>query len=200
MAKQKYLKFEGRILMVGFGSVAQGLLPLLLRHIDVPANRISIITGDDGGRDEANAFGVQFEVNPLTRDNYRAVLDTRLARGDFLINLSVDVCSAALIEICCERGALYLDTCIEPWPGGHTDPSLSPSQRSNYGQREGALALRARFPKGPTAVLTHGANPGLISQWVKQGLVNLARDILEQTEIPTTQSEWAHLAMGLGIK
>ena len=27
---------------------AQGTLPLLLRHIDMPKERISIITGDDG--------------------------------------------------------------------------------------------------------------------------------------------------------
>jgi homospermidine synthase len=200
MASQKYLRFDGNILLLGFGSVAQGLLPLLLRHIDIPTSRISIITGDDRGRDEAEAIGVRFEINPLTRENFRAVLDARLSRGDFLVNLSVDVASAALIEFCSERDVLYLDTCIEPWPGGHTDPALSASQRSNYGQREVALALRRKFPQSTTAVLTHGANPGLISHWVKQGLVNLARDILGETEIPASQPEWARLAMRLGVK
>ena len=83
--------------------------------------------------------------------------------------------SVALIELCQEIGALYLDTCIEPWPGGYTDPSLTPSQRSNYALRESALAL-ARSPSGPTAVLTHGANPGLVSHFVKQALLDIARD------------------------
>ena len=32
------------------------------------------------------------------------------------------------------------------------------------------------YPGGPTAVLTHGANPGLVSHFVKQALVDLARD------------------------
>ena len=41
-------------------------------------------------------------------------------------------------------GALYLDTCIEPWPGGYTDTSLSPSHRSNYALRERAIAPRAK--------------------------------------------------------
>jgi homospermidine synthase len=63
-----------------------------------------------------------------------------LGKGDFLLNLSVEVSSIALIELCHSLGALYLDTCIEPWPGGYTDPSLTPSERSNYGLREGALA------------------------------------------------------------
>ena len=71
------------------------------------------------------------------------MLEPLLGRGDFLLNLSVDVSSVALIEFCQEKGALYLDTCIEPWPGGYTDPSLPPSARSNYALRESALALRA---------------------------------------------------------
>ena len=200
MTNETYLKFEGKIVIVGFGSVAQGLLPLLLRHIDMPKDRISIITGHEGGRAEAEALDVAYEVNPVTRENFRTVLGERLSRGDFLINLSVDVSSAALMEFCCEQGVLYMDSCIEPWPGGYTDPSLSPSQRSNYAHRETVLALRRRHPKGPTAIPTHGANPGLISHWVKQGLVDLARDILGRTEIPQSKSEWAQLAMELEVK
>jgi len=200
MVDQKYLTFDGRILLLGFGSIAQGLLPLLLRHIDVPASRISIVTGHERGRAEADAFGIKYELSPLTQDNFRAILGARLTRGDFLINLTVDVASSALLEFCCEQGVLYVDTCIEPWSGGYTDQSFSASQRSNYSLREDALALRRKFPRSSTAVLTHGANPGLISHWVKQGLVNLARDILGRTEIPQTRTEWAQLAMQLNVK
>lgn len=200
MANETVLKFEGKILLVGFGSVAQGVLPLLLRHIDMPRDRLAIITGHDRGRAEAEAIGVQYEVTPLTPENFRAVLGERLSRGDFLINLSVDVSSAALIEFCCEQGVLYMDSCIEPWPGGYTDPTLSPSQRSNYAHREAVLALRSKYPEGPTVIPTHGANPGLVSHWVKQGMVDLSRDILGRTSIPQSRSEWAQLAMELGIK
>ncbi len=49
-------------------------------------------------------------------------------------------------------------------------------------------------------VLTHGANPGLISHWVKQGMVNIARDIHGDVKIPGTREEWSRLAMKLGIK
>ena len=97
-----------------------------------------------------------------------------LDRGDFLLNLSVDVSSVALIELCQEIGALYLDTCIEPWPGGYTDPSLSMSQRTNYALRETARALRRPGQGDPTALVAHGANPGMVSHFVKQALVNLA--------------------------
>ena len=108
--------------------------------------------------------------------------------------------STALIELCQQTGALYLDTCIEPWPGGYTDPNLPPSARSNYALRESALALRRRFPRGPTAVLTHGANPGLVSHFVKRALVDLARDSGVDISIPSTRGDWARLAQRLGIK
>ncbi len=120
------------------------------------------------------AMGVSYRVSPLTQANFRDVLAPLLGAGDFLLNLSVDVSSVALIGFCREVGALYLDTCVEPWAGGYTDPSLSASQRSNYGLRESALALAAEQPAGPTALITHGANPGLVSHFVKQALLNLA--------------------------
>ena len=159
----KHVSFRGRLVMLGFGSIGQGVLPLILRHIDMPKDRITIVTAEARGREVAAEYGVRFVEQPATRDNFRDLLVPLLGRGDFLLNLSVDVSSVALIELCQEIGALYLDTCIEPWPGGYTDPSLTPSQRSNYALRESALAVARRYPNGPTAVLTHGANPGLVS-------------------------------------
>jgi homospermidine synthase len=196
-----HTRFGGRLVMIGFGSIGQGVLPLILRHIGgLAPSDITILTADDAGRDVAAQYGVRLLIEPLTRDNFRAVLDPLLGPGDFLLNLSVDVSSVALIGYAGERGALYLDTCIEPWPGGYTDPSLSPSQRSNYALRESALALRAQRPGGPTAVITHGANPGLVSHFVKQGLLNLAGDILPGVTEPQTRTDWAALAARLGVK
>jgi homospermidine synthase len=199
MEGRKHVKFGGRLVFVGFGSVGQGSLPLLLRHIDMPHDRICIVTGDERGRAEAAHYGIKFSVTPLTRENYRAVLEPLIGRGDFLLNLSVDVSSVALIELCYEKGAMYMDTCIEPWLGGYTDQSVSPSHRSNYGLREAVLALRSRNPDGPTVIPTHGANPGLISHWVKQAMVNIARDIDGDVNIPKSKQEWAELGMRLGV-
>src|SRR5271166_6269585 len=152
------------------------------------------------GRDVAAEYGIRFIETALTRTNYRAVLDLHLGAGDFLLNVSVDVSSVALIEFCQEKGALYLDTCIEPWPGGYTDPSLPPAARSNYALRESALALRRRYPGGPTAVLTHGANPGLVSHFVKQALIDLSRASGLGASVPSGRADWALLAERLGVK
>src|ERR1700736_1298527 len=161
MPDDKHTAFSGRFVIVGFGSIGQGVLPLLLRHIDMRPEEIVIVTAEPRGTEVAAAYGIRFVETALTWENYRGVLDPWLEPGDFLLNVSVDVSSVALIELCQQKGALYLDTCIEPWPGGYTDPSLPPAARSNYALRESALALRPRYPGGPTAVITHGANPGL---------------------------------------
>jgi len=195
----KHVSFSGRLLMLGCGSIGQGVLPLILRHIDMPADRIAILTADTRGSAIARAYGIAEEILPLTRDNFRDVLSARLSSGDFLLNLSVDVSSVALIKLCRELGVLYLDTCIEPWAGGYTDLSLSPSQRSNYALRETALAVMDD-PTAPTAVIAHGANPGLVSHFVKQALLNLARDTGAQTAMPTSRHAWGALAHTLGVK
>jgi homospermidine synthase len=195
-----HVQFPGRLVFVGFGSIGQGVLPLVLRHIGIKPERITIVTADESGKREAAEYGIKFVVNPLTRDNYRQVLEPLLGKGDFLLNLSVDVSSIALIKLAHEQGALYLDTCIEPWPGGYTDPSISPARRTNYALREEALALRQSHKNGPTAVITHGANPGMVSHFVKQALLNLAADMGVNAGNPSTREQWAALAHKLQVK
>src|ERR1700683_1374874 len=130
MPDPKHATLSGRLVIVGVGSIGQGVLPLLLRHLDIAPERITIVTAEPRGHEVAAQYGVGFVETALTRDNYRAALDPLVAAGDFLLNVSVEVASIALIELCQQKGALYLDTCIEPWPGGYTAPHLSPSGRS----------------------------------------------------------------------
>ncbi|MDO8664160.1 MAG: saccharopine dehydrogenase C-terminal domain-containing protein [Candidatus Liptonbacteria bacterium] len=199
---EKY-KFDGKILIIGLGSVGQGVLPLLSRHLDVSPERITVVTADTRGENVAREYGVRFIINPLTQENYEKIVLSHINRGDFLLNVSVNVSSAELIELCQRNGILYLDTCIEPWPGGYTDPSRSISERSNYALREEARAIRMltdiNGPR-PTAVLAHGANPGIISHILKEAILNVAADTGHKTTMPASQEEWARLAQALEIK
>ena len=192
--------FSGRVLIVGFGSVGRGVLPLLLRHIDIDSSRVSVITDDPDGIDVARAYGVGVEILGLTRLNLRAALTPRLTSGDLLLNLAVHVSSVALLELCRELGVLYLDTCIEPWAGGYLDARLPPADRTNYALRETALRLRQQGNPGPTAILTHGANPGLVSHFLKQALLDLAADAGLESDIPSHREAWALLAQQLGVR
>jgi homospermidine synthase len=200
MTHKVHVDFPGRILFIGFGSIGQGTLPLVLRHIGTTPDRITIVTADDAGAAVAAKFGVKVHKEALTRENFRRVLNPLVGRGDFVLNVSVDVSSIALIKFCWEKGAMYLDTCIEPWPGGYTDPTVPAARRTNYALREEALALRTGNARQPTAVLTHGANPGLVSHFVKQALINLAGDLSIDAGNPKSRAEWGDLARRIGVK
>ena len=192
--------FSGKLVMLGFGSIGQAILPLLQRELDIKAERTRIVKATEDATGIAAKFGVDVLATALNEGNHEAVLEPLLGEGDFLLNLSVDVSSLALIRCCRRRGAFYLDTCNEPWPGRYDNPALSPSQRSNYSLREEALAYRLDQRSGPTAVLTQGANPGLVSALTKRALLDIAADTGVQVETPTCYEEWAALARRLEIK
>jgi len=191
--------FGGRLVMLGFGCVGHGALPLLLRHLGLRPGQITIVDPRASGFEAARAAGLACVAQAVTPRNLHEVLAPRLAAGDLLLNLSVDVSSLALLQWCRDAGALYLDTCIEPWAGGYLDPALSTSERSNHALREAVLALRRPGP-APTAVITHGANPGLASHFVKRALLNLAADAGLRETAPTSREAWARLAQDLGVR
>ena len=64
-------EFNGPIVIIGFGSIGKGALPLILRHIASPRKKIVVIDPDDSARRLAELEGVRFIKNALTPDNYR---------------------------------------------------------------------------------------------------------------------------------
>eukprot|EP00602_Paraphysomonas_sp_CaronLab_P001670 CAMPEP_0185033476 /NCGR_PEP_ID=MMETSP1103-20130426/22452_1 /TAXON_ID=36769 /ORGANISM="Paraphysomonas bandaiensis, Strain Caron Lab Isolate" /LENGTH=499 /DNA_ID=CAMNT_0027569757 /DNA_START=102 /DNA_END=1598 /DNA_ORIENTATION=- len=202
------ITYDGKLLLIGVGSIGLGVLPLLLRHINFTQDKaISIITGEDRthvAEEVHKLYGVPFLVQKLTPDNYECILERyQLVKGDFIVNLSVDVSSVDVIKWCQKRGVLYIDTVVEPWPGTYDNPELSMAQRTNYALREEALAyLRTRPKDSSTAIITHGANPGMVSHFVKQALLNIAAEHFGEgsTPIPTSREEWGRLAMSLGVQ
>ena len=93
-----HCRFAGRLVIVGFGSIGAGTLPLLLRHVGISPKQITIVTSDTRSAAIAAEYGVEHVVAPVTRANYRTVVGDRIGPGDFLLNLSVDVSSLALVD------------------------------------------------------------------------------------------------------
>jgi homospermidine synthase len=196
-------KITGPIVLIGFGSIGRGILPLLERHFEFDRSRFTVIDPSDAHRHLLDVRGIDYVQAALTEANYRDILTPLLTKGEgqgFIVNLSVEVCSLDIIKLARELKVLYVDTVIEPWPGFYFDPKLGNEARTNYALRETVLAERRRNPGGSTAVSCCGANPGMVSWFVKQALVNLARDTGVLASEPKTKAEWGALAQKLGVK
>src|SRR5688572_6425871 len=112
--------WNGPIVMIGFGSIGRGTLPLILRHIKCDRKNFTIVDPDDANRHLADEEGIAFVKQAVTRQNYKSLLTPFLTAGPgpaFIVNLSVDVSSVDVQKLAQSVGALYIDTVIEPWPG-----------------------------------------------------------------------------------
>jgi homospermidine synthase len=193
----------GPIVMIGFGSIGKGTLPLIERHFSYDPKRFVVVDPSDADEALLDRHGVRFIHAGVTAENYRELLTPLLTEGGgqgFCVNLSVDTSSVDLMRFCRGLGALYIDTVVEPWLGFYWDNTRGPEARTNYALRETLLAEKRANPGGTTAVSCCGANPGMVSWFVKQALVNLATDLgLTYTE-PTTREGWAALMSQAGVK
>ncbi|NTS32152.1 homospermidine synthase [Phyllobacterium sp. BT25] len=198
-------EITGPIVMIGFGSIGRGTLPLIERHFKYDKSRLVVIDPSDANKKLLDERGIRFIQQAITKDNYKTVLKPLLTEGGgqgFCINLSVDTSSVDIMHLCRKNNALYIDTVIEPWIGFYYDNDMDNADRTNYALRQTLLAERRKHPGGPTAVSCCGANPGMVSWFVKQGLLELARDLGIDHSEPARDDRkgWAKLMSKVGVK
>lgn len=189
------------VVLIGYGTIASALMPNLLSEFEGEIKCLKVI--DPYGVKKLSAdfdCPVVWVTTSVTKENLDYLL-SELDSDSFLINLSVDVSSVDLVSFCQKKGARYIDTCIEPWAGHYVNADAEPADRTNYALREAMLALKAECQNGPTAIVAHGANPGLVSHFAKQALLNIRDDIYGISQpIPQTRQQWAKLSADLGVK
>lgn len=195
-----HARIDGPLVMIGFGSIGRGTLPLIERHIAFDRSQFTVIDPSDAFAHILQDHGIRHLQVALTPDNLQAVMEDLFPEGrGFIVNLSVDVGSIDLMLLCQKLGIQYIDTVIEPWPGFYFGSPLPNAERTNYPLREKVRALGKGFVGGPTAVSCCGANPGMVSWLLKEALLRLAADT-GVAAAPVTQADWAALAMQLGVK
>ncbi|MCP1200379.1 homospermidine synthase [Notoacmeibacter sp. MSK16QG-6] len=202
-----HAKITGPIVMIGFGSIGRGTLPLIERHFDYDKNRLKVIDpkAADADKKLLKERGIPLIDEAVTKDNYRELLTPLLTEGEgqgFCVNLSVDTSSLDIMKLCRELGVLYIDTVVEPWLGYYFDDSLGNAARTNYALRETVRSEKRANPGGTTAVSCCGANPGMVSWFVKQALVNVAADLGLDFDEPSAgdREGWAKLMRDAGVK
>lgn len=196
-----HAKFDGPVVMIGFGSIGRGTLPLILRHIAIDRAQMTVIEPSAEYSHILAEHGIAHMQLALVPENLDATLSGLFPHGrGMVVNLSVDVDSIEIMHICQRLGVQYIDTVIEPWPGFYFDSPLPNAERTNYPLREKVRAIGAQYRGGPTAVSCCGANPGMVSWLLKEAMLHLAADMGTPTDAPKTREGWAALMQNLGIK
>jgi homospermidine synthase len=168
----------GRVVVLGCGSVAQCVLPMMLDHFSWGPTTVTVIESRSNRDRVASSLarGVRYEQFEITRDNLTPTLARHLGDGDLLIDLAWNIDLSELLEWCRDHNVRYLNTSVEVWDPYDDPASVRPQERTLYWRH---MALRRQLARwgandGPSAVVEHGANPGLVSHFIKQALVDIA--------------------------
>jgi homospermidine synthase len=181
--------FSGKILVLGYGSVAQCTLPLLLRHLDVSPDRITVCDFIDCRKrlEPYLAQGVRFLQERITPERYREQLAAQVGPGDLVVDLAWNIETIALLDWCHAHDVRYVNTSVEVWDPYEEQDRKTPPERTLYARQMELRRLIGGWGNcsGPTAILDHGANPGLVSHFTKQALLDIgARLVAEKPEDP----------------
>jgi homospermidine synthase len=207
------VEFGKRILFIGYGAVAQCTLPILMKHMKVAPKNVTVMDFEDRRKVLApwTKKGVAFVQKKVTRSNMASVLKKHVGPGDVIIDLAWNIDACEILQWCHDHGVLYVNTSVEVWDPYEGAENKHPTERTLYWRHMNLRRMMAGWQeKGATAVIEHGANPGLISHFTKQGLLDIGkkmqkdgkakgRDAEEIQQLMKDQS-WNKLARKLGVK
>ncbi len=201
-------RFSNRVLVLGAGSVSQCVLPLLIEHL-VDAKQITIADMRDNRSRVADAItaGATYVQDQLTRENMDQFLSKYLSAGDFLLDLAWNIDANEIIEWAHDHGVIYLNTSIEEWDPYSAGSTRNPTERTLYWRHMKLRKLTDTWGgKGPTAIVEHGANPGLVSHLTKKALFDIATRAIKDGKAAAGVAEalaaenFPVLAQKLGVK
>ncbi|HUC86444.1 MAG TPA: saccharopine dehydrogenase C-terminal domain-containing protein [Candidatus Acidoferrales bacterium] len=186
------LSFPNKILFVGYGAVAQCALPILFKHLQTPAKQVTVMDFEDRKAMLAPWIkrGVKFVRRRVSRENLGALLGKHLGAGDLLIDLAWNIDAGEILQWCHGQGVLYINTSVELWDPYENSRNAPPQKMTLYWRHMNLRRMIAKWPQpGPTAVLEHGANPGLISHFTKQGLIDIGRRAIKDKHLTGQAAE-----------
>lgn len=206
------IDFNQRILMTGFGVVAQAALPMLLKHLRVPPRQITVI--DFADREDVlkpwSNKGLRFVRERVTPLSLPRLLSTHVSRGGLIIDLAWSIDFFDILAWAHHNEVLYVNASLESWDPASDMHSKSSLEKSLYARYQQLLPLAEQWRNSTTAVIDHGANPGLVSHFLKQGMLDIGAKTLRETRLPRPQvrrlerlineAHFAELARELGVK
>lgn len=174
------------------GEVAKCVLHLIDNFLKTGAHEFFIVERKNETQHQTvNAFmqrGAHYLQRNLTAENMLLVLQNEvgLKPGDLVVDLTTDTDMFHTVRLAFENGWLYLNTCIE---------NSADERLIHHRNHERMAQLIAEFDHRaakPACIFDHGMNPGLISSFVKQGLLDIAQIALASGIYPELKTYLAH--------
>jgi len=206
------IRFGSKVLIIGYGSVSKCTLPILLQHMDVPLKNITIIDFEDKRKalKKWTDRGIKFSRERITEQNLGRILSRYLENGGLLIDLAWNIGCSDIVGWCHQNNVLYVNTSVEEWDSEGSIFIKSPFEKSLYFRQMELRRLTRNWKNSPTAIVDHGANPGLISHFTKQALVDITRRIIRDRKVSDSAGKklvqlmesknFAQVAMSIGVK
>jgi homospermidine synthase len=205
--------FTGKMLFLGCGSVGQCTLQLLLQHFNVKPENVTIVDMVDNRHRVAEILkaGATYCIEKITKEEYKSQLKKYVAAGDMLVDLSWNVGTMDMLDWCRSHQVMYINTSIEVWDPYCEESRKDPREHTLYVRQMELLKQIKRWGdnSGTSAILDHGANPGLVSHFTKHSLLQIATKIIEEKgndprrkslEDAVTSKNFKKLAQLTGVK
>lgn len=171
------------MLVIGCGGVSQCLLPLIVKHIDMPMNRVTIMDMVDNRArvEKVLDTGVNYVMDKITSKNLVKKLNQYVGSGDMIVDLAWNIDCCDILQWCHDHNVRYVNTSMELWDPYTDAEDLHPTERTLYSRHMNLRNMLSTWEeKGPTAVLDHGANPGLVSHFTKAALEDIANKFITE--------------------
>jgi homospermidine synthase len=176
------LEFKKKVLIIGYGAVSRCTIPILLKHIKIPHEKITIIDIEDKSGELKGLIskGIKFFRQKVTRDNLDKIFSQHLEKGGLLIDLAWNIDCSEIVTWCHDHEVLYVNTSVEVWDSFEERFTATPYKKSLYHRQMKLRELTKNWKDATTFVLDHGANPGLISHFAKQGAIDIANRLIKE--------------------
>ena len=155
--------------------------------------------------------GVNYVTDRVTIENFPKLLGKYVGPGDMIIDLAWNIDCIAITQWCRLNQVLYANTSVEEWDPYKDVERNDPTKYTLYSRH---MELRRMIDtwgdnNSATAIVDHGANPGLVSHFTKYALIDIAKKILKekpndprkkQLEKALQDKNFAKLAQIEGVK
>lgn len=188
---------DKRIFQIGLGGIGGNILQFYMRHLIFKNGNIIACDKQKSVCDSIIDKGIVIHNIHVVKENYKQVYSRFLRRGDILVDLGYYVDTLDTIKWCKDNGVFFVNAAVENWEEDDSNELQYPKKDArtySLYYRQMLIQKETRGWKGsPTAILTIGANPGVVSYLSKIGMVHWVN------RLKKTNSKWEGLDKALRI-